>query len=150
MYYGTWFIIALEVEIMNYLISELADKCGVNKETIRYYERKGLLSEPARTTAGYRIYADDSVNRIYFIKRMQELGFSLGEVDKLLGVVDKDNERCMDMYEFVVEKIDEVQQKISDLKRIEKMLLNLKECCPDEKTIHHCPIIETLMKQKKA
>jgi len=134
---------------MNYRISGLAEKCGVNKETIRYYERKGLLSEPSRTKAGYRMYSDDSVNRLYFIKRMQELGFSLGEIDKLLGVVDKDNERCMDMYEFVVEKIDEVQQKISDLKRIEKMLINLKECCPDEKTIHQCPIIEVLMKENK-
>lgn len=135
---------------MAYRISELAEKCGVNKETIRYYERKGLLSEPPRTVVGYRIYTDESVNRLYFIKRMQELGFSLGEIDKLLGVVDKDNERCIDMYEFVIEKIEEVQQKISDLKRIEKMLINLKECCPNEKFIHQCPIIETLMNQEKA
>ncbi|MED4016301.1 Hg(II)-responsive transcriptional regulator [Sutcliffiella cohnii] len=135
---------------MAYRISELAKKCEVNKETIRYYERKGLLSEPPRTVAGYRIYTDESVNRLYFIKRMQELGFSLGEIDKLLGVVDKDNERCIDMYEFVIEKIEEVQQKISDLKRIEIMLINLKECCPNEKSIHQCPIIETLMNQEKA
>ncbi|MCD8502153.1 MAG: Hg(II)-responsive transcriptional regulator [Bacillaceae bacterium] len=135
---------------MTYRISELADKCGVNKETIRYYERKGLLSEPPRTVSGYRIYSDESVNRLYFIKRMQELGFSLVEIDKLLGVVDKDDERCKDIYEFVVEKIEEVQQKINDLKRIEKMLNNLKECCPDNKLIHQCPIIESLMNQEKA
>ncbi|MDQ0158018.1 MULTISPECIES: Hg(II)-responsive transcriptional regulator [Bacillales] len=130
---------------MNYRISELAERCGVNKETIRYYERLGLLSEPSRTKAGYRMYPEESVDRLQFIKRMQDLGFSLAEIDKLLGVVDKDDERCNDMYDFVVHKIDEVQKKIKDLKRIEHMLINLKDCCPDEKSLHECPIIETLM-----
>ncbi|MCH7322111.1 Hg(II)-responsive transcriptional regulator [Solibacillus sp. MA9] len=130
---------------MRYRISELAEKCNVNKETIRYYEKKGLLSEPSRTDSGYRVYSDDTVNRINFIKRMQDLGFSLAEINKLLGVVDKDNERCRDMYDFVSQKIDDVQDKIRDLKRIENMLIKLKECCPDEKSLHECPIIETLM-----
>lgn len=134
---------------MEYLISELAEKCGVNKETIRYYERLRLISEPSRTNSGYRIYPDETVNRIQFIKRMQDLGFSLAEIDKLLGVVDKDDERCIDMYDFVIRKIDEVQKKIRDLKRIEHMLINLKECCPDEKSLHECPIIETLMNEEK-
>lgn len=83
---------------MIYCISEFADKCGVNKETIRYYERKNLLQEPSRTKAGYRIYSDDDVKRVWFIKRMQELGFSLSEIYKLLGVVDKDDVRCSDIY----------------------------------------------------
>lgn len=151
MYHSTGFIIYYEVNIVRYLISELADKCKINKETIRYYERLGLILEPSRTNAGYRIYPVETVNRIQFIKRMQELGFSLAEIDKLLGVVDKDDERCTDMHDFVIQKIDEVQQKISDLKRIEHMLMNLKDCCPDEKSLHECPIIETLMnKEKKA
>lgn len=132
-----------------YHISELAQKCDVNKETIRYYERVGLLKEPSRTSAGYRIYPNETVIRIQFIKRIQDLGFSLAEIDKLLGVVDKDNERCMDMYDFVIQKIEEVQKKIRDLKRIEQMLINLKECCPDEKSLHECPIIETLMSEEK-
>ncbi|MED1791000.1 Hg(II)-responsive transcriptional regulator [Brevibacillus laterosporus] len=134
---------------MRYLISDLAGRCGVNKETIRYYERLGLISEPSRTEAGYRIYSDVTVNRIQFIKRMQDLGFSLAEIDKLLGVVDKDDERCKDMHDFVVQKIEEVQKKIRDLKRIEQMFIHLKECCPDEKSIHECPIIETLIKKEK-
>ncbi|WP_026022938.1 MerR family transcriptional regulator, partial [Paenisporosarcina sp. TG20] len=70
---------------MSYRISEFADKCGVNKETIRYYERKSLLQEPSRTDAGYRIYPEETVKRVGFIKRMQELGFSLNEIYKLLG-----------------------------------------------------------------
>ncbi len=129
---------------MIYRISEFADKCGVNKETIRYYERKNLLKDPPRTESGYRIYSDDDVKRVGFIKRIQELGFSLSEIYKLLGVVDKDEVRCQDMFEFVSRKQEEVQKQIEDLKRIETMLDDLKQRCPDEKQLHSCPIIETL------
>ena len=129
---------------MIYRISEFADKCGVNKETIRYYERKNLLQDPLRTKAGYRIYSDDDVKRVGFIKRIQELGFSLSEIYKLLGVVDKDEVRCQDMFEFVSKKQEDVQKQIEDLKRIETMLDDLKQRCPDEKHLHSCPIIETL------
>lgn len=126
-----------------YRISELAEKCGINKGTIRYYESVGLLKYPPRTNAGYRMYSEESVNRIKFIKRIKELGFSLAEISKLLGVVDKDDERCNDMYNFIVGKIVEVQTKIRDLKSIEQMLLNLMECCPDDKVLYEYPIIET-------
>lgn len=129
---------------MIYRISEFADKCGVNKETIRYYELKNLLQDPLRTKAGYRIYSDDDVKRVGFIKRIQELGFSLSEIYKLLGVVDKDEVRCQDMFEFVSKKQEDVQKQIEDLKRIETMLDDLKQRCPDEKQLHSCPIIETL------
>ena len=110
---------------MIYRISEFADKCGVNKETIRYYERKNLLQEPHRTEAGYRIYSYDDVKRVGFIKRIQELGFSLSEIYKLLGVVDKDEVRCQDMFEFVSKTKGSAKQ-IEDLKRIETMLDDLK------------------------
>lgn len=129
---------------MIYRISEFAEKCGVNKETIRYYERKNLLQEPHRTEAGYRIYSYDDVKRVGFIKRIQKLGFSLNEIYKLLSVVDKDGVRCQDMFEFVSKKQMEVQKQIEDLKRIETMLDDLKQRCPDEKQLHSCPIIETL------
>ncbi len=132
---------------MSYRISAFAVKCGVNKETIRYYERKNLLQEPSKTNAGYRIYSDNDVQRVGFIKRMQELGFSLSEIYKLLGVVDKDEVRCEDMFEFVTNKEEEVRKQIEDLKRIETMLKDLKQRCPDEKQLHACPIIETLIEQ---
>ena len=103
---------------MEYLISELAERCGVHKETIRYYERLALLPEPSRTNAGYRMYPEEFVERLHFIKRMQDLGFSLAEINKLLAIVDKDYERCKDMNHFVVQKIDEVQKKIRDLKEL--------------------------------
>ena len=133
---------------MSYRITAFAEKCGVNKETIRYYEQKKLLQEPSRTKAGYRIYSDDDVKRVWFIKRIQELGFSLNEIYKLFGVVDKDEVRCQDMFEFVSKKQKEVQKQIEDLKRIETMLDDLKQRCPDEKSLHACPIIETLIEEE--
>ncbi|CAM3594419.1 Hg(II)-responsive transcriptional regulator [Brevibacillus invocatus] len=132
---------------MHYRVGEIAEKCNVNKETIRYYERLGLIPEPDRTEKGYRMYSQQTVDRLNFIKRMQELGFTLHEIDKLLGVVDRDEVKCRDMYDFTVLKIDDIQRKIEDLKRIEKMLMDLKERCPENKDIYECPIIETLMKK---
>lgn len=132
---------------MQFRIGELTEKCGVNKETIRYYERLGLLPEPNRTEKGYRMYSLQTVDRLNFIKRMQELGFTLNEIDKLLGVVDRDETKCRDMYDFTVLKIEDIQRKIEDLQRIERMLIDLKERCPENKDIYECPIIETLMKK---
>jgi MerR family mercuric resistance operon transcriptional regulator len=146
-YYGTRVIIFLGVNLVSYRISEFSEKCDVNKETIRYYEKKNLLQEPLKTNAGYRIYSDTDVQRVVFIKRMQELGFTLNEIYKLLGVVDKDEVRCEDMFEFVSKKEEEVRKQIEDLKRIETMLKDLKQRCPDEKQLHACPIIETLIEQ---
>lgn len=130
---------------MVFHIGELAEKCKVNKETIRYYERLGLILEPSRTESGYRIYTEQTVDRLNFIKRIQELGFTLNEIDKLLGVVDRDEAKCRDMYDFTVYKIEDIQRKIQDLKKIEQMLIDLKERCPENKNIYECPIIETLM-----
>jgi len=135
----------IEVNNLSYQISVFAEKCGVNKETIRYYEKKVLLKEPIRTDAGYRIYTDDDVKRVKFIKRLQDLGFTLSEIYKLFGVVDNDDIRCQGMYEFVSKKEKEIQRQIADLKRTESMLQDLKNRCPDQKAIHQCPIIEWLI-----
>ncbi|ANK38180.1 MULTISPECIES: mercury resistance transcriptional regulator MerR1 [Staphylococcus] len=132
---------------MQFRIGELAEKCSVNKETIRYYERIGLISEPDRTESGYRMYSQQIIDRLNFIKRMQELGFTLNEIDKLLGVVDRNESKCRDMYDFTVLKLEDIQRKIEGLKRIEQMLVDLKERCPENKDIYECPIIETLMKK---
>lgn len=130
---------------MLYRIGELAERCGVNKETIRYYERLGLIPEPNRTKSGYRMYSLQTVDRMKFIKRLQELGFTLNEIDKLLGVVDHNDAKCRDIYNFTVLKLEDIERKIEDLKKIEQMLMDLKKRCPDNKNIYECPIIETLM-----
>jgi len=126
-------------------IGELAERCSVNKETIRYYERIGLIPKPIRSESGYRLYTEQIINRLKFIKRIQELDFTLSEIGKLLGVVERDEAKCHDMYDFTVAKIENIQRKIEDLHKIEQMLITLKESCPEEKDIFECPIIETLM-----
>jgi|SRR5690625_4663204 len=128
---------------MQFRIGELAEKCSVNKETIRYYERLGLIPEPDRTENGYRMYSQQTVDRLNFIKRIQKLGFTLNEIDKLLGVVDRDETKCRDMYDFTVLKINDIQRKIEELKKIERMLTDMKERCSKNKNIYSCPIIET-------
>lgn len=133
------------VNNLSYQISVFAEKCGVNKETIRYYEKKALLKDPIRTDAGYRIYMDEDVKRVKFIKKLQDLGFSLSEIYKLLGVVDNDEVRCKNIFEFVSKKEIEIQEQIADLKRIESMLKDLKSRCPDQKAINQCPIIDSLI-----
>src|SRR5699024_20325 len=115
--------------------------------TIRYYERLGLIPEPNRTEKGYRMYSPQTVDRLNFIKRMQELGFTLNEIDKLLGVVDRDEAKCRDIYDFTVLKIEDIQRKNEDLKSIKQMLLDIKERCPENKDIYECQIIEALMKK---
>ncbi|MCW9133676.1 mercury resistance transcriptional regulator MerR1 [Bacillus paramycoides] len=134
---------------MQYRIGELAEKCDVNKETIRYYERLGLIPEPNRTEKGYRMYSLQMVDRLNFIKRTQELGFTLNEIDKLLGVVDRNEAKCRDINDFAVLKLEDIQRKIQDLKKIKQMLIDLKERCPENKDIYECPIIETLMDSEK-
>lgn len=130
---------------MEYKISELAERCNVNRETIRYYERKNLLQKPAKNHSGYRIYSEETVKRVGFIKHLQDLGFSLAEIDKLLGIVDQDAVRCANMFEFVSKKEEEVQRQIEDLKLIELMLNDLKRRCPDEKELYECPILDVLI-----
>src|SRR5690625_930488 len=86
-----------EVKQMLLQIGELAERCSVNKETIRYYERIGLIPKPIRSESGYRLYTEQIINRLKFIKRIQELDFTLSEIGKLLGVVDRDEVKCRDM-----------------------------------------------------
>ncbi|ANB60270.1 Hg(II)-responsive transcriptional regulator [Anoxybacteroides amylolyticum] len=133
-----------------YRISELAKRCGVNKETIRYYERRQLLPLPARTEAGYRLYSERDVKRVQFIKRLQELGFSLTEIHQLLGIVDQDAERCANIYEFVSRKVGELQRQIKDLQRVVCALQDLQNRCPDEKALYACPMIESLIGEERS
>ncbi|QHE51547.1 Hg(II)-responsive transcriptional regulator [Pontibacillus sp. HMF3514] len=130
---------------MEIKISELAKICDVNKETIRYYERKSLIRKPFRNNSGYRIYGESTIKRVKFIKKMQDLGFTLNEIHKLLGVVDKDADRCQDMYQFVSEKQQNVERKIRELQHIQKVLNDLKAYCPNEKDLYTCPIIENVI-----
>ncbi|WP_238134241.1 Hg(II)-responsive transcriptional regulator [Calderihabitans maritimus] len=125
-------------------ISQVAKQVGVNVETVRYYERLGLISKPPRTESGYRLFPHEVIGRIKFIKRAQELGFTLSEINKLLGLADSENFDCHEVRQFASQKLREIESKIRDLEKIKIVLQDLSSRCPGQGSISQCPIIETL------
>ena len=126
---------------------ELAKQAGVNVETLRFYEREGLLVEPPRRASGYREYPPDTVQRIRFIQRAKELGFTLREIKGLLELRVDPETTCAEVKEQAAEKIADVKQKISDLKKIERALNKLMNTCRGSGPIDECPILEHLEKE---
>ena len=124
-------------------IGQVAAAADVNIQTIRYYERRGLFPTPRRTPAGYRQYADDAVARLRFIKHAQELGFSLNEIQGLLGLRVR-HAACDAVERKTREKIELVQQKIADLRRMKRTLERLAVACAARRPTDACPILEAL------
>lgn len=120
----------------------------MNIQTIRFYERRGLLSRPGRTPSGYRIFNPEEVRRIRFIKRAQELGFSLKEIKELLSLQAVPTSRCADVLQKTEEKLKQVDEKISDLHTIRGALEKLTvECRKKDKgkgPLRDCPILSAL------
>ena len=124
--------------------SDLAEKADVNKETIRFYEKKGLLLEPERTDGGYRQYTQSDLERLLFIKNAKELGFTLLEIKELLAVADGDIYKCSDVRKIAECKIKYITEQIKKLSKLKKTLSTLVTECQKAKTIKNCPIIESL------
>lgn len=125
-------------------ISRLAQLGGVNLETIRYYERQGLLAAPPRTAAGYRVFPREAARRLRFIKRAQELGFSLSEISELLALRMKPGTKQADMRTRAEAKIKDIEQKIQSLQAMKKTLRQLTERCEGCGPLAECPILESL------
>jgi len=125
-------------------IGELASKCNVHLETIRYYEREGLLRAPQRTSSGHRAYAQGDVIRLRFIKRSQALGFTLTEIKELLALKVTPNQPCIDVVRQIEAKTREVHAKIAHLKAIQRTLHKMKASCEGRCTVSECPILESL------
>ena len=125
-------------------IGKLASRGGVNIQTIRYYERSGLLPKPLRTASGYRLYADDAVRRLNFIKQAQFLGFSLSEIQELLSLRMQPGTTCGDIRQRARQKIVAVDKKIEDLQRIKGALTKLTAACRGNGPTSDCPILEAL------
>lgn len=123
-------------------IGRLARAAEVNIETIRYYQRVNLISEPVKPQTGYRKYDADVINRIHFIKRAQKLGFSLKEIADLLAMGDG---HCADIRKRAEEKRDVINTQIKDLVNLRETLDSLIHSC-DTTGDTHCPIVETLSK----
>ncbi|MCB0419701.1 MAG: MerR family DNA-binding protein [Bdellovibrionales bacterium] len=130
-------------------IGKLAGVSGVNVETVRFYERKGLLKQPKKQGA-FRYYPDEYIARIRFIKRSQELGFTLKETKELLDLKIKNHAKCSDVLSKTEEKIAEINHKISDLKKMKKSLEGLANCCVDiHQPLSDCPILECFMDKRE-
>ena len=128
-------------------IGELAKRSGMGLETVRFYERKGLIEDPPRTDSGYRQYPRDVVARIQFIKRCKELGFSLKEISELLSLrVDPDT-TCADVRRQTKLKLADVEEKIRALRTIKAALDKLAASCSGRGPTSECPILETLESQ---
>lgn len=129
-------------------IGRLADVSDVNVETVRFYERKGILKQPNKQGA-FRHYPEEYIARIRFIKRSQELGFTLKETKDLLDLKIKNQAKCSDVLSKTEEKITEINQKIKDLKKMKKSLEGLANCCVDNnQSLSDCPILECFMNKK--
>ena len=124
-------------------IGALARRTGCNIETIRYYERIGLLPPPPRSAGGHRIYDENHAGRLSFIRRGRALGFPLDHVAELLGLAEDDADICADVRTLAAARLGEVREKLRDLRRLEAALKEMIARCEDEGS-PRCPILETL------
>jgi len=124
-------------------IGEVSRLARVNRETLRYYEREGIIDLPARKDSGYRIYPLDTVKRIRFIKRAQTLGFSLKEIMEMLTLRnDAKGATCRDVKQYAQDKVKTIEKKLADLKRMRSRLRELIAVCDEENSLNACPILD--------
>ena len=123
---------------------QLAREAQVNVETVRYYERRGLIPEPPRLESGYRHYSQDIAARIGFIKRAQELGFSLKEVSELLSLRAGPDATCADVKSKAEAKLSSIEEKMRDLQRMKDALAELIAACGGPGPTGECPILDAL------
>lgn len=125
-------------------IGRLAKEARVNIDTLRYYEKRGLLPEPPRKDSGYRLYSPDAVRRIAFIKHAKELGFSLDEIGELLSLRMETKSQCRAVKIKAEAKIEEVEEKIQSLQQIRAALQRMVGSCKVNKRMGECPILDAL------
>ena len=126
---------------MPYTIGQLARAAGVNVETIRYYERRGLLQRPRKPARGYRRYGDEMLERLRFIRRAKRLGFALDEIAQLMAL---SRAQCADVEHLAGRKLEELRARLADLQRLEGAIEKLVRRCRDSSGAQDCPIIATL------
>lgn len=125
-------------------IGEVAEQAGVNVDTLRYYERRGLLREPERQRSGYRTYSEDAVRVVRFIKRAQELGFTLVEVEVLLHLAAGGPETCREVRALATQRIDDFDGRIATLRAMRRSVLTLVKTCDRRGSKRECPLLESI------
>jgi Hg(II)-responsive transcriptional regulator len=128
----------------SFSIRQIACRACVGVETVRFYEREGLLDEPTRRASGYRQYTEEAVKQICFIKRAQPLGFSLKEIRELLALRVERQTNCALVKERAEAKIAAVEQKITELERMRQALLQVTALCRGEAPNNRCPLLDAL------
>ncbi|MGH7920544.1 MAG: MerR family transcriptional regulator [Candidatus Dormibacteraceae bacterium] len=123
---------------------EVADQARVNLQTLRYYERRGLLPEPPRRESGYRVYGPDAVRIVRFIRRAQKLGFSLDEVQSLLELAEGGPESCDAAQGLARHRIAELEQRIADLTAMRRSLQRLVATCAVPRAERECPLLQSI------
>ena len=130
-------------------IGQLAKKTGLNVQTIRYYERIGLIEKPDTNEAGYRIYPEKSVEVLRFIKHAKEIGFSLKQISEIFSIDNNKNNTCARVKKLAQEKVAEIDKRIYSLNLIRKELLNLISQCEAKKNNKgDCPMLNVLKFQR--
>lgn len=131
---------------MAYKIGELSKLTGCNIETLRYYEREGLLPAPPRGDNGYRYYPNDTVARVRFILHAKQLGFTLSDIADLLSIqVQKDASTCADVKHIALQKLELIQRKINELEAMYQALEKVAQACDgSENSARHCTILQAL------
>lgn len=130
---------------MSLTVSELAKIAGVNTDTVRFYEKKGLLASPPRSSSGYRKYPEEAVTEIRFIRRAKDIGFTLDEIAELLSLSPQSTNSCKQVQENAIEKLAEIKQRILDLRRMERALKKLvSECKTEGGIMSGCPLLKAL------
>lgn len=130
-------------------IGKVAQKADVGIETIRFYERRGIIKQPPKPLEnGFRIYSDEIVQRIRFIRQAQELGFSLREIGELLELRADPKSDCSDVRRRADAKLEEVERKLAQLKRIRSSLRKIRDACPGSGSLKVCSILDALKGEK--
>lgn len=132
------------METASFTIGTVARLTGIGVETVRFYEHEGLIPEPPRRASGYRQYPPTTIDRVRFVKKAKDLGFTLAEIKALLSLSVGPKTTCADVKRKALEKIRAVDVKIADLQRIKRALMQLTAQCRGKGPASACPILENL------
>lgn len=128
----------------NYTISQLAKAVGVPTTTLRYYERVGLLEPEDRSQGNYRLYTEESLRRLQFIRAAQATGFTLDDVKELMSVQGDKTPSCQDVQMLIEERLADIEQRLKDLRHVQRVLKSALEKCRETEQAGCCHIVETL------
>jgi MerR family mercuric resistance operon transcriptional regulator len=133
-------------------IGAVASRSGLTVDTVRFYEKQGLVAKPPRSTGGFRLYKESAIERLGFISRAQALGFSLGEIRELLFLRDAGGQACSHVHDLLQQKLAAVQTKISELRKLERQLQKAKIRCEEalgRDCEGSCPVMDEMTRRTK-